>query len=1064
MVQKGVLLFLIGVIIIFLVGFQLNELDSIESKTEIEKLLLEKDRLLNEEKYDLALGKLLNIKDFYIKNKNWNEAVIFLNKATDLHLNIFPDSYSQEEYIREAINIIQEHIKDETTLAKAIAVTYQNMGQIHLEANQKDSATHYLSLSINLFATIKDWHNLGWAKVTLAVNYYYGGDFVYMKKQLKEAELLVKTHELSPDILDAIYDLLGVFYFHTEADYEKAIEVTEHSLQLVLEKESKSGQDSFHIANIYNNLGVYFLYKRDFTRAGHYFEVCLHYFDLLGIADENKVDVLANYGIVNFELKKHPLAIQFFQKSLFLGKEQNNKSQQIENELSAYQNLTTIYDRIEHQDSALFYVNKGIELIVSQKQEDPFFYFLKARVLLHQKQFVQAKEIISSHLNRKTQGTLIFDLQRDYLAYQLLGEIYRSLKDYDQSLFYYQKALVSNIPNFNDTTDFNQPHSIENAYIINNLIKILQEKAITFNAIGTFKSKYQAFKNYELAIEWAEKLRLDFTFEESKIKLNEETAELYSNAVAIAYDLYSETNDEKYLKEAFIIVEKQKAILLLESLIDAKGKQYYGVPEHSLNRERSLKNSIAFYQQKVLEAEKNQDEPKIQMYKQYYTDFNVQLANLKDSLQAYYENYFKLEYQSSIADIPAVQKELLKENQVFVQYFTTDSLTYAFIIEKNKSHFIAVPNTEKEKLLLQHFQATLRSPQGLESDGRAAFQEFTTLSHQAYQLIFEPIIKKVSPQTTGFLIAADGSLNYLPFEVLLNQAIENNTIDFIRLPYLIKKYQFHYGYSGTLLLENQYKYNEVPANDKCFAVAPLYETSPIIAQRGDLAALNNQTAPLKGTAKEVQAISKHFNGTFDFSETATKENFVKKANDYGILHLAMHGKPDMAQPKYAHLIFSNTIEDTPSSHLLYHYEVANLKMKAQMAVLSACETGVGKAIEGEGVMSLGRGFMYAGIPSVVMSYWKMNDLSTSQLMPMFYEKLAKGMRKDVALHEAKIEYLENATMENAHPFYWAGFIGIGDARPIKQNKSTNLFYLIGGAGLFLFSLFFLFQNQKSKFS
>ena len=109
-------------------------------------------------------------------------------------------------------------------------------------------------------------------------------------------------------------------------------------------------------------------------------------------------------------------------------------------------------------------------------------------------------------------------------------------------------------------------------------------------------------------------------------------------------------------------------------------------------------------------------------------------------------------------------------------------------------------------------------------------------------------------------------------------------------------------------------------------------------------------------------------------------------------------------------------------------------------------------------MSLGRGFMYAGVPSVVMSLWKMNDYTSSQLMPMFYKNLFDGVRKDKALRKAKLDYLDNTTMEQAHPFYWAGFVGFGDGQAIKQQKSYAKFYWIGGMALLVIG-FFVFRKK-----
>ena len=128
-------------------------------------------------------------------------------------------------------------------------------------------------------------------------------------------------------------------------------------------------------------------------------------------------------------------------------------------------------------------------------------------------------------------------------------------------------------------------------------------------------------------------------------------------------------------------------------------------------------------------------------------------------------------------------------------------------------------------------------------------------------------------------------------------------------------------------------------------------------------------------------------------------------------------------------------------------------------MLSACETGFGKYEEGEGVMSLGRSFMYAGIPSVVVSLWQVNDYSTSIIMENFYANLSEGMNKDSALQQAKISYLKEAKGILANPAFWSPFIQIGNSSPlIIEKKEHGYLYPViifcGFITLFLIALGF----------
>ena len=229
------------------------------------------------------------------------------------------------------------------------------------------------------------------------------------------------------------------------------------------------------------------------------------------------------------------------------------------------------------------------------------------------------------------------------------------------------------------------------------------------------------------------------------------------------------------------------------------------------------------------------------------------------------------------------------------------------------------------------------------------------------------------------------------------------------------------------------------------AFAPAYkgEANLDIALRGSLQSIRNGAIPLENTKHEILAIADYFDGIFDFGSSANEAFFKAEASNFGVLHLAMHGEPDYENPDFAHFKFTNVVEDSLEDNLLHHYEIANMDLTAQLAVLSACETGTGKYREGEGVFSLARSFMYAGVPSVVMSLWKVNDESTSELMPYFYRNLADDMTKGAALHHAKKDFLKETDLEFRHPYYWAGFVLLGNNEPLKSGGFESIFWMTG---------------------
>jgi CHAT domain-containing protein len=165
------------------------------------------------------------------------------------------------------------------------------------------------------------------------------------------------------------------------------------------------------------------------------------------------------------------------------------------------------------------------------------------------------------------------------------------------------------------------------------------------------------------------------------------------------------------------------------------------------------------------------------------------------------------------------------------------------------------------------------------------------------------------------------------------------------------------------------------------------------------------------------------------------------------------------------LVFAPETKDT-GSNVLHTYEVYGLNLNADMVTLSACNTGSGKLQKGEGIMSLARGFIYAGVPSVVMTLWEVQDKSGYEIMRRFYQHLKDGHPKDVALQKAKIEFIKGSNMLKAHPYFWSSYILSGDSSTLQINESAwNINYAAFAiiiAAILLASLIFLKRKKRKN--
>ena len=981
------LLQLLGLTFILLLFWSFQSKITLSDNKEAKQLIKEHEELFYNGQYEKSLTKLLEAKALYKENKNWEKVIDFLHQAY-LFIDYIPN-FQGENYLREALQLSDQYLPE---YHKLTGETHQYLGEWYSISEKYDSSIIALKKAADIFKNIEDWKGETWTVISIASSYYYNNELDKMLASLNKAEQFAEEKQLSSDLFDAIYELYGVYYYNI-LDIEKSIYYNKRSIELIENISKKTDNDSFYIAILYQNQGVNYINHFNLERAAFYLSKSLNILQLLNVSIQEKMDVYINYVSVLYRLKQHHKSIAALEKIKNISKENLSEKTYTKHLNDIYNLYTKNYFALSELNNAAFYVDELMKFYENEVETPNSVLLMKSRLLFYQKDYLAAEKLLKSiSLNyEKEHSTLTKgdNFQKYGImphAYNVLGQTLYVLDKKEEALLCFQKSLAANILDFEDINDINQPTSIQNPFRAEHVLTSLHQKAIVLETINTEKSKQQALNTYQVASKWMETMRQSMAFDASKENLNT-FSDIYKNGVSLAAELYQATNKEQYLEIAFEWSEKEKAVILLDNLMGEQGKVATNVPKDILEREANLKRNITFFQQKRLELEDEKDSKNYELNEQRFTDANIQMAKLKDTLQTYYQSYFNLEYQSSIATIPTIQKDLLRPQQALIQYFTTDSLFYVFVIDKENSQLITLPKGAKENQLLEDLQVNLQQTNIANQTEQENFQSFVSLAHQGYQSILEPITSRLSADIKELVIVPDAALNYLPFEALLSEAVTSSKVDYLKLPYALNDYQFHYGYSGTLLLENQRQHKALKTNDQILAFAPPYESTNPIAQRGNMKTLRgSNVAQLKGTAKEIRAIANYFDGEFDCSPTATKANFTEQVGDFGILHLAMHGQSSLENPSDAHLVFSNLNNETNKDNLLHHYEITALETKAQLAVLSACETGVGKEIEGEGVMSLGRGFMYAGIPSIVMSLWKMNDQSTSELMPLFYKK------------------------------------------------------------------------------
>jgi CHAT domain-containing protein len=286
------------------------------------------------------------------------------------------------------------------------------------------------------------------------------------------------------------------------------------------------------------------------------------------------------------------------------------------------------------------------------------------------------------------------------------------------------------------------------------------------------------------------------------------------------------------------------------------------------------------------------------------------------------------------------------------------------------------------------------------------YRDFQTYAKSAGGLKYA-----LAPQTnkSNVIIIPSGRMSTLPLEVLPVKKVGTSFAD---TKYLVSKHAISSEFSVGLIAQKR--------KPQSAAQQSIFLCAPVKFPRKDN--LNE----LPGTESEIKAISGLFPSAnkevllyADANEGKIKANDINK---YNYLHFATHGVVDEAEPELSRIFLNENSSD--DGHL-YAGEIYNLNLNADLAVLSACQTGLGKYSKGEGVIGLSRALVYAGARNLVVSFWSVADESTSELMTDFYSTLLKNQDKGFryALQQSKIKMI--ASKNFSDPYYWAPFVLIG---------------------------------------
>jgi len=760
---------------------------------------------------------------------------------------------------------------------------------------------------------------------------------------------------------------------------------------------------------------------------------------------------LYNIGLYYWKLDNYSKAINFYKESLIIARTYKNK----EDESACLNNMGIIYYKVGNYNKAQEYLISALTLDKLLLKDDIYIsmnnigeIFRKEGLVSGDKEdflkaldyFYDCFELARKSGNRKAE---VFVLNN-------IGTVHIDLENYHKALEYlqlgYKKAIeirhleaigmiLDNIGiahfyqgDYEEATKSFQK-AIELADRISNR-RILWEAYFWLGRCREMRNNFSlAVICYKRAIDIIDHIRSQILLDVYKVGFAKDKLIVYEFLINLLYRLKIEDPSNSYDKEIFHIVERAKARAFLESLGESKVEIREKLNYELKKRENEISNRISLIIQELSKPNLSKKKRKelLSKLQQEEDEYLWLISKMREEIP---------EIDNLVANMPCrveQVQQLLEGNTALIEYFLGGDQSVVFFITKNEFDVYPLPSrSEIEKSISAYLKILSNSPKGKFKGILAA--------NRIYQELFF-IAKNIPDNIENLIIVPDGLLYYLPFETLIPY-IQNQ---FWKSDYLIEDYKISYAPSSSILffLSKEKPKYESPKGLLAFG-NPSYDLK--VSSKGEkyktyieiLSELYlNQGfdfSPLPYSKREILKISKYFsNDKKDvYLKKEAKEEIVKKLPlaDYQIIHFACHGFLDEETPFRSALVLSLD-EDSNEDGFLQVREIYNLRLKADLIVLSACQTGKGKLEKGEGILGLPRVFFYIGAKSVVITLWRINDESTSIFMNSFYYYLSLGNDKAQALRLAKLKMLNS---KFCHPFYWAAFILNGDSNSTLNFK------------------------------
>jgi len=974
-----------------------------------------------EAKLDEALSNYLEASKIYKKYEVWKNYLICEFSATNL-MNYNAD---YDNSLKHLLDIEEKSAEVFGDTSNFVAAVYHSIGQAYFQKGEPDNSIYYFDKSLNLKSVLFGENSVEVAQIynSTANVYTKIGEYELALNFYNESLSITKSllGEKAPQNALAYTNIANIY--SGRGEYDKAIEYKQIVIDLMLEN---YGENNEEVANAYSGIGNAYIDKKEYETAKDYILKSIEIKKVLyGENHLNVADDYVNLGVIFMKEDNLDYSIQYYFIALEIYKSYLGESHP---EVAAvYNNIGIVCEKQGRYSQAAEYYEIALKIrrenfgdinpeIASIYTNIGSMYFNQQE---NEKAITNFNKAIS--INQNIFGRHHPNLVEPFLN---IANIHYQKNDHQKALENYQYALISNVSNF-ENTDYQINPPVSKFYDSFRFLRTLHGKGrafyLKYENEGKLTDLESALNSFLSCDSLVTIMRTTTTSEKDKIALGEITAEIYEHAITTCMVIYSKTKKKNYNELAFYFSERNKSGTLLQALADSKAKEFAGIPDSLLDKEKSLRMQITYYEEQLA---KLSDFGKEQFYRDKLFQYNNEYVELISFFEQNYPKYYEMKYNTKFVTINDLQN-LINENTAMLNYFIGENDIFLFVITKKDLNIYKTSKIEDFDENIEIFNNVILSyyPEDV--------QMYQDLAYILYnQLIPISFPKKINK----LLVIPDGQLGTISFEALFSEEYTGELKKYVDFPFLIKKYNISYSYSANLyysIFNNKSQYAQNRPSKDWFGIAPVFQAD------NQLLFNNSYVETIEGTELEVNSIQKNFQDKKYIAdsrlnkfanETEFKQNIDLK--NYKILHIATHGVVNPDMPELSAILLSHK-PNSKNDGILYAGEIYNLELNSDVVVLSACETALGKISKGEGVIGLSRAIMYAGSRNMVLSLWKVSDKATTEVMIKFYDNILEENKNfdnmpefSNALYKAKLQIIEEG--KYAHPFFWSSFILIGN--------------------------------------